>query len=243
MDALDAAIASGDAINGLGSHFMLDLETYAYGATLGFEGIDFYISGRCGVLGDVPASVATAAMVFLSPAMVAESWARSATVLPRREAAQEFASVAHRWAEAKLPDDVPLDRLSELAGRLGDAASVAAAPLFAGWRELPEPSSPPALAIHRLNALRELRGAMHGAAVLTHGIHPHAAVARRTPYMLEVFGWQPPHPEKDPVREPWAAAQAATDRAVAAPYEALAPAERAELVELVNAVQAAVTGG
>ena len=82
---------------------------------------------------------------------------------------------------------------------------------------------------------------MHGAAILTQGISPHAAVARRTPYMLPVFGWQEPHPDKAEVREPWAQAQAATDRALAPMYEALTPDERAEFTDLVNAVQTSVT--
>lgn len=164
--------------------------------------------------------------------------------MARRQAADEFAAVAHRWAEEKLPDDLDHARLAELAGRVADAASIAGAPLFAGWRELAEPDSPKALAVHRVNALRELRGALHGAAVITQGLHPRLAVARRTPYMLEVFGWQPPHPEKDDaLRGAWAAAQEATERAMAPAYEALTEAERAELVELVDAVQAAVTGG
>ena len=47
-----------------------------------------------------------------------------------------------------------------------------------------------ALALHRVNALRELRGALHGAAILATGVTPHGAVARRTPYMLGVFGWE-----------------------------------------------------
>lgn len=244
MDALAAAIASGDSINGLGSQFMLDLGTYAHGASLGFEGLDFYVGGRAGVLGDTSGSVAAAAMVFLNPEMVAASWDRAGAVMPRRQAAEEFAAVGHRWADEKLPDDLDHARLAELAGRVGDAASIAAAPLFAGWRELPEPASPKALALHRVNGLRELRGAIHGAAVVTQGLHPRQAVVRRTPYMLEVFGWQPPHPEKDDaLRERWAAAQEATERGMAPAYEALDEAERAELVELVDAVQAAVTGG
>ena len=81
---------------------------------------------------------------------------------------------------------------------------------------------------------------MHGAAVVTQGIHPQAAVARRTPFMLEVFGWKEPHPEGAEVRELWANAQAATERAIAPAYEALTPAERGEFVEAVNALQAAV---
>ncbi|MCB1038118.1 MAG: hypothetical protein KDA94_01090 [Acidimicrobiales bacterium] len=243
MDAREAAIASGDSINGLGTHFMLDLNTYAHGATLGFDGIDFYLAGRCGVLGDAPASVVAAALVFFEPGYVADGWARSASVMPRHQAALEFAGVCHRWADEKVPDDIDATRLAALTGRVADAASVAGAPLFAGWRSLPEPEAdrPKALALHRVNALRELRGAMHGAAILTHGVTPHAAVARRTPYMLDVFGWKAPHPDKDPVREPWADAQAATERAMAPAFEALTSAEREELVELVDATQAAVT--
>ena len=33
---------------------MTDPATYAYGAELGFEGMDFYVAGRGGALGDVP---------------------------------------------------------------------------------------------------------------------------------------------------------------------------------------------
>lgn len=242
MDTLEAATASGDAINGLGTKFMLDLNTYVYGATFGFEGADFYLSGRGGALGDVPAGVVSAAFVFWNPEFVAAGWDRTADVMPRRQAAQEFAGVCHRWAEEHIGDDVDVARLAELAGRIGDDASPAAAPLFAGWRSLdePEPDRAKALALHRINALRELRGALHGAAVVVGGITPHAAVARRTPYMLSVFGWEEPHPDKDEVRGLWAEAQAATERAVASAYEGLTPSERAEFVELVNALQASV---
>lgn len=242
MHALEAATASGDAINGLGTKFMLDLETYVYGATLGFDGADFYLSGRGGALGDVPAGVVAAAFVFWNPDFIAAGWERTAGVMPRRQAADEFAGVCHRWAEEHVGDDVEVVRLAELAGRLADHASPAGAPLFAGWRALdePGPDRPKALALHRLNGLRELRGAMHGAAVVAQGLSPHAAVARRTPYMLPVFGWEEPHPDKDEVRGLWAEAQAATERAVASAYEGLTPSERAEFVELVNALQASV---
>lgn len=243
MEPLDAAIASGDAINGLGTHFMMDMDTYAYGASIGFDGVDFYVSGRGGALGEVPAAVVSAAFVFWNPAAIDEAWTRSAPVMPRARAAAEFAGVAHRWAEAHVPADFDAARLAELAGRLGAAASPACAPLFAGWRALDEPDTDrhAALAIHRVNALRELRGALHGAAVIANGIAPRSAVARRTPYMLGVFGWQEPHPDGNEVREAWAQAQAATEQAVAPMFDALSPAERGEFVELATALQAAVT--
>lgn len=242
MDTLEAATASGDAINGLGTKFMLDMDTYVYGATLGFEGADFYLSGRGGALGEVPADVVSAAFVFWNPDFVAAGWERTASLMPRRQAAQEFAGVCHRWAEAHIGDEVDVARLAELAGRIGDDASPACAPLFAGWRSLdePGPDRPKALALHRINALRELRGALHGAAVVAQGIIPRAAVGRRTPYMLPVFGWEEPHPDSADVRGPWAEAQAATERAMAPAYAGLSSAERAEFVELVNALQASL---
>jgi hypothetical protein len=245
MDPIAAASASADAITGLGTHFMMDMGTYAHGATLGFDGVDFYLSGRGGALGDVPAGVVTAAFVFWEPGAVAAAWERSAPVMPRRQAAEEFAGVAHRWAEGHIDDAFPAARLADLAERLSTAASLACAPLFAGWRALPEPDAdrPKALALHRVNGLRELRGALHGAAIIAQGVTPHAAVARRSPYMLDLFGWQEPHPTADEVREPWKAAQMATERAVAPMFEALEPAEREEFVELANALQAAVASG
>ncbi|MFN8018445.1 MAG: hypothetical protein U0P45_10005 [Acidimicrobiales bacterium] len=242
MEPLEAAIASGDSVNGLGSHFMLDMGTYAYGNELGFAGMDFYIGGRGGPLGDVPGGVVAAAFVFLAPTFVAESWKRAGEVMPRAKAAAEFAGVGHRWAEDRLPDDIDAGRLADLAGTMIAAASPACAPLFAGWIAMSEPSRdrPKALALHRINALRELRGAMHGAAVIAQGIHPQAAVARRTPFMLGIFGWPEPHPDGGDVRDDWKAAQAATERAMAPAYEALTPAERGEFVELVNAAQSAI---
>ena len=226
MDPIEAAAASGDAISGLASHFMLDMATYARGGELGYEGLDFYIAGRGGVLGDVPAGVVAAALVFFEPATVTAAWERTAGLLPRLEAGAEFAAIGHRWAEATLPDDLDLARLAELAGKLVAGASPAGAPLFAGWRALPE-----------------LRGALHGAAVLAQGIDLHAAVAFRSPVMTGIFGWAEPHPDGAAVKERWKEAQAGTERAMAPTFEALSAADRAEFVTLANAAQAAVTGG
>jgi hypothetical protein len=245
VEPLEAVTRSGDSVNGLASHFMIDMDTYAHGASLGFEGVDFYVSGRGGALGDVHADVVSASFVFFNPTTISEAWERSASVMSRREAAEAFIAVGHTWAEAKLPDDLDAARLAELAGRIATGAPVGAVPLFAAWRALPEPDAdrPKALALHRLNLLRELRGGMHGAAVMTQGIDAHAAVAFRTPYMLPVFGWPEPHPDAADVKERWKVAQANTDAGLVPAYGALDASERAEFVELVIAAQAAVTGG
>jgi hypothetical protein len=160
------------------------------GTELGFEGFDFYAAGRGGVLGEVPADVVTAAFVFFAPDQVRVAWERAASVMPRRQAAEEWAAAAHTWARANLDDTVDWTRVAELAGRIATNADVAGAPLFAGWRTLPEPdaSDSKALAIHRLNALRELRGGLHGAAVLTVGLTPFEACSVLAPQMVSVMG-------------------------------------------------------
>lgn len=243
MEPVEAAAASGAAVEAIASHFMLDMDTYVHGGTLGFEGVDFYVAGRGGVLGDAPGTVVVAAFAFWSPGVVEAAWERSAPVMPRRQAATEFAAVGHRWAEGHLADEVDAARLAELAGTIAEAASVAAAPLFAGWRLIdePGPARPRALALHRMNALRELRGALHAAAVLAQGISPVEAVVTRSPHMLGLYGWPEPHPDPATVRAGWDLAFAATDVALASAYGALSAAERREFVDLADATEAALS--
>jgi len=214
--------------------FMTEAATYAHGADLGFDGLDFYAAGRGGVLGDTHADVVVAAFVFFAPELVHASWARSASVMSRDQAAREWAAVAHAWAVANLSDDVDWPTVCALLGRIVRAAPVAGAPLFAGWRALDEPEDPKALALHRLNALRELRGALHGAAVLTVGLAPVEAIVVRTPAMLSVFGWPEPHPDPKPLHERWGLAEARTDRMFGRHLAVLD--ERVELVKILGSL-------
>jgi len=233
MNAEEAARATTDAVGGLPAGFMLDGATYAQGAELGFEGIDFYTCGRGGALGDVEGAVVAAAFVFFNPLSVGESWDRGAPVMPRRQAATAFAGCLRTWADAHLGDGVPYDRLAALLAPVIAAASPAAAPLFAAWRAMPEPSAPKALALHRLNVLRELRGAVHGASVVAWGLEPLEAVLIKTPFMAGLFGWPEPYPEVDARRAEWEQAEQATNRVLARAFGALDEVERAELVDLV----------
>jgi hypothetical protein len=222
-----------DAVVRIPGGFMTDAATFARGGELGFNGLDFYLAGRAGVLGEVHADIVVAALVFFAPDLVHDAWARSAPVMPRLQAAREWAAAAHAWAIAHLPDEVDWATVAALLGRVVGSAPVAGAPLFAGWRTLDEPDDPKALALHRLDALRELRGALHGAAVLTVGLTPIEAISVRTPTMLAVFGWPEPYPEPKPLHDRWGLAEARTDRMFGRNLAVLDDDERAELVELL----------
>jgi hypothetical protein len=215
------------------ARFMNDPATYEHGNRLGFDGIDFYFAGRAGVLGDVAADIVVAALVFFPEHTIRPRWERSGLIMTRRRAASEFALCAHTWAEEHVPETVDAPRLAELAGRVIASASPAGAPVFAGWRLLDTPRSPRALAIHHLNGLRELRGALHAGAVLTVGLTPHEAVAVAAPTFLALYDWPEPHPDPEPLRDRWQLADARTDRMFGRKLAVLDETERKEFVDLL----------
>lgn len=239
MDTVECAAATAKAVGMIPAHFMIDPATYEHGGGLGFDGLAFYVAGRGGALGDVEGDVVAGAFAFLEPAAVTEAWDATRDVMPRREAAAEFAGCMHRWATEHLDGGVDWSRLAELTGRVTEAASPCGAPLFAAWRRMEEPTEPAALAVHRLDVLRELRGAYHGGAVLAAGLAPLEAMMVKTPYMAPIMGWSEPFPDGEAFRAAWQEAEAGTDRAVGRALEVLTAAERAELADLCAAASAA----
>lgn len=240
MTPEEAAHASAAAVGQLCSFFMMDGATYKVGGELGFDGVDFYLAGRGGVLGDAPADVVAAAFVFFNPTLIEAGWQRTRAVVPRHDASGRFAGCAHAWAADHLADGVDYGRLAQLAGRIEAEASPACAPLFAGWRDLPEPEGDKALAVHRMNAMRELRGAFHGAAILAAGLEPVEALSVRAPQMAPVFGWTGPLPDAEACRSRWDEAELTTDRMFGKALAPLSAEERAEFAGLAQAALDAV---
>ncbi len=238
----ETANQTAEAISSLPAMFMLDAETYVKGSELGFNGIDFYVCGRGGALGDVDADVVASAFVFFNPETVRTSWEAGGQVLPRREAALAFAGCAHEWARVHLADGPDFERLAELAGRVIAECNPAGAPSFAAWRAVPEPDHHrvKALALHRLNVLRELRGGLHGAAVLAMGLLPVEAVLIKTPTMAPLFGWAGVECDTAALAPRRDEADALTDRMMARAFRPLDDGERAEFVALCHEALAAV---
>lgn len=229
-EAAEAAEATRDAVVAMPSYFMLDAGTYAHGAELGFEGANYYVAGRGAVLGPCDADVVAAAFVFFNPAYIRTAWEASADVLPSEKAAVEWAKSCAGWADAHLPDGPDYARLGELTAKVVGAANPASSPIFGGWRHLDLPDSPKAVALHHLNALRELRLSLHGGAVLAAGLRPLEALAVNSPHMAGLFGWTD-LPDVGPLGDAWADAEAATNRAMGLAYGGLDDAELGELVE------------
>jgi hypothetical protein len=237
MDPEEAARQTGPVIGALAAGFMLDGATYEKGGELGFDGVDFYVAGRGGALGEVDGSVVAAAFVFFEPEAIVERWDRGRKVMAPGQSATAFAGCLGSWAEAHLADGIDYGRLAELEGKVIAGASVAGAPLFAAWAARPEPKDPKVLALHRMNVLREWRGAIHGAAIVASELEPLDALMVKSPGMAGLFGWTEPYPDPAGYKKEWAVAEASTDRTVGRGFGALDDAERSELVELCLAVQ------
>lgn len=226
--------ATRDVVVGMPAKFMMDGATYKHGGDLGFDGVEFYVAGRGGVLGPCDADVVASAFVWFNPGYVRKMWERGTEAMTPESAAAEFAGCCHRWAENHVGDGVDAARLAELAGRIVDEASPSGAPLFAGWRRLDVPQSPKAKALHHINALRELRGGLHGGAMLGTGLQPQEALGIGAPAMAPIFGWEQ-LPPVEGLQAQWQQGEDATDRALAVHYRVLSSDELDELVALMTA--------
>lgn len=247
--ATETAAAVALPILEYGRGWMAAETTGARAIELGFEPpFGLWVNGRAGVLGPVDADVAAAAIGFMAPERVRTYWeSRPATMTPI-EATEAYADAAAVWGRSALEglDDGDLDRLGQLSQRVAAAALPSVGAIFAGWRAIDPPSDPAGRATVVLNVLREMRGGAHLSAVHAVGLDPHGAIlsaddpVRGGPAGAERFGWPEPHPEPD--RERRAAAEAMTTTICAPAFEALDPAERSELIELVRAARACLDG-
>ena len=251
MTPEQAVIATHGAVHDVPAVFMLHGSTYGRGAELGYEGIDFYTCGRGAPLGDVDADVVAASFVFFSPTYIRGAWERGASVESRAQAAVSFMECGYGWARRKLDTEnggvmasTDLARLAELLTVIVDTASPACAPLFGAHRAMTRPGvhDAAALVLHLLDSLRELRGGLHGAAVVANGLTPLEALSIHTPHMVPIFGWTEPAPVADPSLEGrWHAAETATNMSMARAFAVLDAASLNELVELCARLPTAST--
>lgn len=199
--------------------------------TVGVPAQAFYVLARGGALGDVGPETIAAAFVWMEPGRVARAWEKARATTTLAGAVRHWQSEIWSWGRENLPAGPSLDRLDGLLARCVRAASPAGAPIFAGWRAgATPPDHPGARVIHNLYALRELRGALHGCAVLAAGVSPREAVSIRTPWIATLFGWPEPAPEPERIPD-WEAAERATDVAMAPAFAGLSAAESETLIQ------------
>lgn len=235
----------GGPVHELGGGFMISREAVTGAKDAGVDPWAYYTIGRCGVLGDPPAQVVTAALAFFPHEVAADSWRRGRAVLTPEQGVASYLDACRSWGRRMLSTVDGLDQLADLLERVVGAADRAGLPLFAGWAALPLPDDPPARVAQLLQVLREHRGGLHTIAVLAAGLTPLEAVlsSAEGARNAEFFSWPEPYPDVTHLAARRSEVEAATNRLAAAAWSVLSETERAAAVELlpgaVEAVRAA----
>ena len=235
----EAADAAKDLVGALGAAFMFDPATRERGRAAGLRSKPLYHLGRGGALGDVHPDVVVAAFAFFPPEVVREHWAAGRAMMPPADAAALYADCCADWGRRTLSGLDGADRAVDLLERLVDEASGAGLPLFAGWRAVARPDDVPGRLALLCHVTRELRGAIHVAAVAACALPPLTAVLAG-PYgegNARFFDWPEPYPDVTAYRARWDAAEELTAAATGEAFAVLSGGERAELVELLTAAR------
>ncbi|NNE75080.1 MAG: hypothetical protein HKN26_15545 [Acidimicrobiales bacterium] len=142
---------------------------------LGLAAHQHYFASRAAALGAVPAEVAIASFYNFCPA-VAEAALPSAWSVATPEAIQTAriaaagAALAEHCTDALTADE--LAEATDLAATICDTISYAGTPLAGGNRATPLPDEPLARLWQLVTTIREWRGDVHVAALVSEPLHP-----------------------------------------------------------------------
>lgn len=244
---LAAAIAAGGPIEQVGATWMLHPEQFEATTEAGY-GHPFagYFVGRGGVLGDVSAEVVDATFAMFAPEVVTTMWDMGVPVHGCRGGAELYFRQAAEWAERHLAGAPGLERFAELGERVIASAPTLGLPLFAGWRTLPRVSDPAGHALQVSLILRELRGAIHVAALATAGVTPVQAhkLAGKPDEYIDMFGWPKPYPDVEAIKGVRDEVEETTNvRCAQILAGALSADEADELARIAAGLAAVVTAG
>jgi hypothetical protein len=231
------AAATRPAVRELGGSFTEDPRTLRRARQLGLTGWAFYIAGRGGVLGDVDPDTLTAALGFVAADAVRDGWEAARRVVAPREVAAHHLAECCRWGREKLDDLPGATRLLQLGERVVAAADAGGLPLFAAWRTTPVPEDGPGARLAVMGRLlSEHRAGARLVAVRAAGLSPLESILAGPGGQAEAvaFGWQPPFPPSEPLLRKRVWADALADRISGEAYRTLTPAERAEMIELLD---------
>ena len=243
-NATQVASTIAPLIGSLGAKYMLDPDTMAHGAEAGYpNGFAYYVVGRGGVLGDVDSDVVYSAFMFFERTLIDKLWKAGVAVEGARAASKRYMQSCDTWGKKHLANIDNLDLFIAPAEKLVSQVDSSGLSLFAGLRAEPLPSDLPARAYRLITLLRELRGCLHIAACVTHGLSGlEASLVSSGEGMTKLHGWAPPYPDVSQQVAARDAAEKATNDAMARLIEAhLTEAEMNQLAEQTNRVCSTVS--
>ena len=244
MTPLELAQRLARPVGTIGAGFYFDPGTAEAAAALGINVYEFYGLGRGGVLGNVDVEVVRDAFYFFHPRTIDLLWAAAKEKGDPVEVARAHVAAAYAYAERTFAD-VPRDLLADTAAyaqKVLDADPLGEHPLADGYRRVATPENPAHAAYLGVIGLREMRGAIHIGAIIAAGLSPAQACYLESPSIFKLHGYRDEDvPEVTPDLEGRkAAAEAATDEAMAERLAVLDEAQGEALAAGVEAMAAAM---
>ena len=243
MNQSELVTTASPLINTLGSAFYFTPATLARGKELGLRGMQYYILGRGGVLGDADSSVIRSAFGYFNATVIRDAWDSGRAIVAPRVAGHEYFQSAAQHGRTTLADTLGMEAFADAAAAINDAADDTGLPLYAGIKSEPLADDTLARAYQLIVVLRELRGSAHLLALRAVGIEDTVAHFIKRPDAVKMFGYTPEDvPEfTEPMHAAMAEAEALTDRLVTPAYAALNEAQQSALVDGLHAIQKAHT--
>ena len=231
-------------INEIGAAFYFIPETAAVGKELNLRGMEFYVLGRGGPLGDCDGAALAAAFGYFKPAMIGGIWEDAKAKCDPRKAGRAHLECAAALGRAKLAGLANLDAIVATLDAVNNAADPDGLGLYAAMRTETLATDAPGRAMQLLALVREFRGAAHLIALRAAGLDTKTAHHIKRPDMVQAFGYTPEDAPTitDATHAQMAAAEKLTDALCAPAYAVLSEAERTTLANGVAAMKAALQG-
>lgn len=239
QELLDAACP---LINEMGSAFYFIPETLAVGKAMGLGGMEFYVQGRAGQMGNTEPEAVAAAFGYFKPALLKSVLDAANAKSDPRVSGAAFMNACATMSRAKLSGVANLDALVAVLDKVNNAADGDGLALYAAINSEKLADDAAGRLLQLIAILREYRGSAHLVALRAAGVDSRTAHYMKRPDMWKQFGYTEEEAPviTDAVKAARAEAENITDRIVEPAYAVLSDAERTVLVDGLHAVKAAL---
>ena len=239
QELLDAACP---LINDMGAAFYFIPETLAVGKAMGLGGMEFYVQGRAGQMGNTDPEAVAAAFGYFKPALLKSVLDAANAKSEPRVTGEAFMNACATLSRAKLSGIANLDALVAVLEKVNNAADGDGLALYAAINTEKLAVDAAGRLLQLIAILREYRGSAHLVALRAAGVDSRTAHYMKRPDMWKQFGYTEEEAPviTDAVKAARAEAENITDRIVEPAYAVLSDAERTVLVDGLHAVKAAL---
>ena len=239
QELLDAACP---LINEMGAAFYFIPETLGVGKAMGLGGMEFYVQGRAGQMGNTEPEAVAAAFGYFKPALLKSVLDAANAKSEPRVSGAAFMNACATMSRAKLSGVSNLEALVAVLDKVNNAADGDGLALYAAINSEKLAEDAAGRLLQLIAILREYRGSAHLIALRAAGVNSRTAHYMKRPDMWKQFGYTEEEAPviTDAIKAARAEAENITDRIVEPAYAVLSDAERTVLVDGLKEVKAAL---